>query len=330
MSIVSILLVAAGAIALAAFTYVTGAESLLSALTRITWWQFVLVCAVYGAGVIADTLGWRYTLGRDRVPRFLSLLAAKCAGEAVNVVTALGSIGGEATKAWMLGRDVPYERTVPSLVVAKTSLVVAQALLTVVGFLIAWITGIGGSALLLAMGALLIVEIIGVGGFLLVQLTGILRWAGRALAGFGVDRTGHAQRLDDALRRFYSREWRSFLLSVGFHFLGWLLGVAEALLILAVFGLPASLLVATVIEAFGSGVRFATFFVPASLGTLDGANAGAFAALGWTASAGLAFSVVRRARQAVWIGVGLVILLARNASLFIAAPHPRPVPSDGP
>jgi hypothetical protein len=36
-------------------------------------------------------------------------------------------------------------------------------------------------------------------------------------AGFGVDRTGHAQRLDDALRRFYSREWRSFLLSVGFH-----------------------------------------------------------------------------------------------------------------
>jgi uncharacterized membrane protein YbhN (UPF0104 family) len=51
MSIVSILLVAAGAIALAAFTYVTGAESLLSALTRITWWQFVLVCTVYGAGV---------------------------------------------------------------------------------------------------------------------------------------------------------------------------------------------------------------------------------------------------------------------------------------
>jgi hypothetical protein len=59
MSTVSILLVAAGAIALAAFAYVTGAESLLSALARITWWQFALVCAVYSAGVIADTLGWR-------------------------------------------------------------------------------------------------------------------------------------------------------------------------------------------------------------------------------------------------------------------------------
>ena len=103
MSIVSILLVTAGALALVAFAYVTGTESLLSALTRITWWQFVLGCAVYGAGVIADTLGWQYTLGRDRAPRFLSLMAAKCAGEAVNVVTALGSIGGEATKAGCYG-----------------------------------------------------------------------------------------------------------------------------------------------------------------------------------------------------------------------------------
>jgi glycosyltransferase 2 family protein len=330
MSIVSILLVAAGAIALAAFTYVTGAESLLSALTRITWWQFVLVCAVHGAGVIADTLGWRYTFGRDRAPRFLSLLAAKCAGEAVNVVTALGSIGGEATKAWLLRRDVPYERAVPSLVVAKTSLVVAQALLTVVGFLIAWITGAGGSTLLLAVGMLLAVEVIGAGGFLLVQLTGVVGRAGRALAWLGVDRTGHAQRLDDALRRFYVREWRSFLLSVGFHFVGWLIGVIEALFILGAFGLPASLPVATVIEALGSGVRFVTFFVPASLGALDGANAGAFAALGWTASAGLAFSLVRRARQAVWIGVGLGILLARNVGVVVAAPHLRPVRPDVP
>jgi hypothetical protein len=88
--------------------------------------------------------------------------------------------------------------------------------------------------------------------------------------------------------------------------------------------------VATVIEALASGVRFVTFFVPASLGALDGANAGAFAALGWTASAGLAFSLVRRARQAVWIGVGLGILLARNVGVVVAAPHLRPVRPDVP
>jgi uncharacterized protein (TIRG00374 family) len=139
---------------------------------------------------------------------------------------------------------------------------------------------------------------------------------------------GHAQRLDDALRRFYRREWRSFLVSAGFHFVGWLIGVLEAFLILAALGWPASLVVATVIEALGSGVRFVTFFVPASLGALEGANAGVFGALGWAASAGLAFSVVRRARQAVWIGVGCAILLATNARAVIAGQPCRTVPSE--
>jgi len=35
-----------------------------------------------------------------------------------------------------------------------------------------------------------------------------------------------------------------------------------------------------------------------------------FGALGLGASAGLAFSLVRRARQGVWIGIGLVVLVA--------------------
>ena len=66
--------------------------------------------------------------------------------------------------------------------------------------------------------------------------------------------------------------------------------------------MAAPLETAVIIEALGTGVRFATFFVPASLGTLEGAYAAAFTAFGWAASDGLAFSLVRRGRQAVWIG----------------------------
>ena len=62
------------------------------------------------------------------------------------------------------------------------------------------------------------------------------------------------------------------------------------------------------IETFGSGVRFATFLVPANLGSSEAANAGAFAGLGLSAAAGLAFSFVRRARQAVWVALGLAVL----------------------
>jgi hypothetical protein len=122
-----------------------------------------------------------------------------------------------------------------------------------------------------------------------------------------------AGRVDGAVRGFYRSHWRSLLVSIGFHFASWLVGIVEALLILRALHVPASLVTATVIEALGTGVRFATFFVPASLGTLEGANAAAFAALGWAASNGLAFSLVRRGRQAVWIGLGLGILGAVGA-----------------
>jgi uncharacterized membrane protein YbhN (UPF0104 family) len=287
-----------------------GLESLTAALTRIAWWQFVLVCLVYGLSMVLDTLGWRYTLLGNHPP-FLRLLAARCAGQAVNVVTALGGVGGEAIKAWLLRRDLPYEASVPSLILAKTAEVVGQALLLVTGILIAWATGIVGWSLIGPMCYLLVVEVIGVSGFILAQVSGGVGRVGRLLAWVGAGRG--ARRIDGAVRKFYRSHLRSLLLSVAFHFTSWLVGTLEVLLIVRSLQIPASLAAATVIEALGTGVRFATFFVPASLGTLEGANAAAFAALGWGASNGLAFSLVRRGRQAVWIAIGLAVLAAMGA-----------------
>ena len=140
-----------------------GLESLTGALTRVTWWQFAVVCAISGATMVLDTLGWRYTLVTGRPP-FPRLLAARCAGQAVNVVTALGGVGGEAIKAWIIRRDIPYDASVPSLILAKTAEVVGQALLLVTGILVAWATGAVGWSLLGPMCYLLIVEVIAVTG----------------------------------------------------------------------------------------------------------------------------------------------------------------------
>jgi len=119
--------------------------------------------------------------------------------------------------------------------------------------------------------------------------------------------------VDGAVRDFYRSHWRALLKSVGCHFTSWLIGALEALVILWSLDIPATPASAIVIEALGTGVRFATFFVPASLGTLEGANAAAFTALGWTARDGLVFSLVRRGRQAVWIAIGLAILIVMGA-----------------
>jgi uncharacterized membrane protein YbhN (UPF0104 family) len=304
-------LLAAGVLALVLLVRHVGLDSVAAALTRITWWQLGLVCAVHGVSVILDTLGWRCTFVGGR-PALVRLLAARCAGQAVNVVTALGGVGGEPVKAWLLRRDVPYEASVPSLIVAKTAEVVAQGLLLVTGVVLAWTTGVVGWSLLGPMCYLLAVEAIGVGGFILVQVTGGVGWAARLLAWVGGGPGAH--RVDGAVRAFYRSHWRSLLVSVGFHFVSWLVGAVEVLLILHSLHVPASPTTATIVEALGTGVRFATFFVPASLGTLEGANAAAFAALGWAAGDGLAFSLVRRGRQLLWIGLGLAILIAMGAA----------------
>src|SRR5213593_483705 len=113
-----------------------GADPLLSVLGRLAWWQFVLVCLPYGLIMAVDTLGWRYSFA-NKPPPYLRMLAARTAGEALNLVTALGSVGGEAVKVWLLRSAVSYEASVPSVIIAKTTSAIAQTLLLVVGLVVA-------------------------------------------------------------------------------------------------------------------------------------------------------------------------------------------------
>ena len=86
--------------------------------------------------------------------------------------------------------------------------------------------------------------------------------------------------------------------------------LGRAVSILSLLGIDVSLLTATLIEAFSTAVRFATFMVPASLGALEGGNVALFGALGLGATAGMSFSLVRRLREATWIGIGFLALAA--------------------
>lgn len=304
-----IVLLVTGALVLVSLVYRVGAAPVLETLRHLAWWQFALICLPYALITAVDTLGWRYAFARDRAP-FARLLGARLAGEALNVVTAVGAVGGEAVKAWLVSRDVSYEESVPSLLIAKTTLTIAQALFLSIGIGLGWAWLPGNSPLLPAMLGLLAVEVLAVGGFLGAQVAGLASRAGRVLrwSGVGAD-PAYTERLDAALRSYYRRQWRRFAMSVALHLVGWLLGVLEALAVLWALGVDTSLVTAALIETLGSGVRFATFLVPASVGAFESANAWAFAALGHGAGAGLAFSFVRRARQVVWIVIGLLALL---------------------
>lgn len=313
MSRVRIALTIGGAALLAWLVWRFGPSAIADALTRITWWQLALIALAHGAALTLDTLGWRYAFPRNRVP-FGTLLSARTAGEAVNLVSALASVGGEAVKAWLIRDDVSYQESVPSVIVAKTASVVAQALFLLAGIAVAWTLLDWRSRVMTGMLWLLVIEVLAVGGFLATQVSGLIARAGRLVRAVGlVGADDSVAQLDADLRSYYRTRWRRFVLSVGWHLAGCAMAVVETWLILWAIGVSTSGAIAVVVDSLGSGIRFATFLVPASLGALESGNAAAFAALGLGASAGLVFSLVRRARQAIWIGIGLVLLLVMRA-----------------
>ena len=313
--------VAIGLAILAILVALVGKDETVAATARALGWQSLLVCLPFALIMAVDTLGWRYAFAYDRVP-FLRLMAARVAGEAVNVMTAVAPVGGDAIKVWFLGSHVPYRESVASVIIAKTTITLSQTLFLLLGVAVALALSVD-ARLVAAMLWLLLVELVGAGGFLFVQVTGLLGRGARRLARFGkLKAIASAENLDQTLQSFYRRQWLRFSLSMGFHLLGWLMGVLETWLFLQVLHVPASLTTAVVIETLGSAVRFATFFMPGSLGALEGANAAAFAALGFGAQAGLAFSLLRRLRQVVWIGLGVLVLLVARGRALLAPEAP--------
>jgi hypothetical protein len=104
-----------------------GSDEALTATARALGWRSPLVCLPFALIMAVDTLGWRYAFAYDRVP-FLRLVAARIAGEAVNVMTAAAPVGGDAIKVWFLRPHAPYRESVASVIVAKTTITLSQAL----------------------------------------------------------------------------------------------------------------------------------------------------------------------------------------------------------
>jgi len=65
---------------------------------------------------------------------------------------------------------------------------------------------------------------------------------------------------------------------------------------------------AMVIQALLLGVKAATFFIPANLGAQEGGTVLIFLGLGMSAEAAMAFSLLRRAREILWVAIGLLVL----------------------
>jgi hypothetical protein len=73
-------------------------------------------------------------------------------------------------------------------------------------------------------------------------------------------------------------------------------------------GGPSMMLSAISIGALSVFIKGGTFFIPGSLGAQDGGNLLLLKTFGYSDVTGITFALLRRFRELVWIGLGLLCL----------------------
>ncbi len=285
-------------------------------VTHIGWGGMTVVVGIYLVSFITDVYTWLLTF--KTIPLNLQwlyrLFLVRIAGEAFNQVTPLASMGGESIKVIMLKSyyQIGYREAGASLVLAKTLDLMALMVFLVIGFCLLLtsdrlpttfktVAGLGLAAFSFTIAVFFLVQ-----RFQLMSL--ISRWLGSSR--FGSRFSGVLRGLrdtDEMVVGFYTSQRRRFPAALGVAFLNWPLGVLEIYYAMDFLGHLPSIADAWIIETVVQLISAGTFFIPATIGTQEGAFMVACSAIAGNPSLGLAVSLVRRFREIIWILAGLAI-----------------------
>lgn len=266
-----------------------------------------------------EAYGWKVVLGQaaQRVP-FWRLLMIRTAGEVVNMTTPTAYLGGEPLKAYLLKRhDVPIADGAASVVIAKTTMTIAEVVYILMGIALAfWILGVGNSAGQTITAALLSVGLLvcSIGGFIFIQQRGLFASTFSLVKKLGLRikvleaQEKHLYSIDQTIQNFYNHHQKTFYASMGLYFLGWMAESLEVFGIIYFLGGSVSALSALSIGALAVFIKGGSFFIPGSLGAQDAGNMLLLQTFGYSDVTGITFALLRRFRELVWIGIGLVCL----------------------
>jgi len=283
-------------------------------LLTVGWWWPVLLLP-YGLVNWLEAISWDYLLPNPASrPPLALLFRLRLGGEALNTLTPTAGLGGEPFKAARLAASgVPWEEATASVVIHKGIKVFSLVLYVFLGLALApFLLPVATSLLgLLGLGALLLGG--GALAFIFLQGRGPCGMGLRLLERVGLcpqrlkDKQGELESLDARMAAFYREHPGRGLLSLALFLLAWVMHGVEVYLIFWLLGHPISWALALCLDALAMLFTALGFFIPAALGVQDGGNI--LLALGFHlgATLGAAFSILRRLREAFWMGIGLLL-----------------------
>ncbi len=315
-----------------------GPSRIVGTVAGLGLFSLLLVLSPSVLMYLLEAFGWRLTMDAhaDKVS-FGRLLAIRTAGEVINMTTPSAYLGGEPVKAYLLRRhQIPIVEGLASVILAKTIMTIAQVLFILLGLALAfWILGDNASSKQVGLAAMASIGLLafGTAAFLIVQSRGLftgLLGALRALRiriAFLERREESLRELDRRILQFYTRNRSGFVLCLGVNFLAWLAEAMEVYAILFALGVPVDALTSISIAALSVLIKGGTFFIPGSLGAQEGGNLAVLLAFGYSDLTGITFALLRRVRELVWIGIGLLCLTALGGRVRAGEPEVAREPS---
>ena len=292
---------------------------------------FIGLVALYALAQLAFMLGWWVVIERRlRSAGFLHLFGVYLAGDSVNYLVPSGNLAGEPAKAGLLRETWGMGRALTSITVHKHAELVAQWGFMVAGVAIALFHFDVPAPVTLAAAAVLA----GLGGSLLA-LTWMLRTgtylpalnrlaAWTPLAARWLRHRVAAEALERRLRAFYREQGRWFAAATGLCLVGWGGALLETYIILRLLSPGQGWVTAVAIEALAMTLNTLFFFIPGRAGSAEGVRAGVCLLLGLPIAQGVAYGIVRRGRELIWLVPGLTVLLVRQAGWLGQGCRPAP------
>ncbi len=290
----------------------TDLAAVIADVTHLGGLGAVATLIVFYVGFAADAAAWAMMF-ETRVG-LARVYLVQTVGEAVNTLMPFGSLGGEPVKAMVLKRryGVTYRESTATLLLAQAINTLAEV--PFIGF---------GLTLVLAAGILpplaetaMIVGAACVSGFIvllfaMLHLRLLIRIEQRLAAGRWGEKLhralGLVRDVEQRLFTFVRHRPLQFAAALGLSFVTWLSGAVEVYVILRFLGANVTFQDAWMVEAAVVLARNATFFIPAHMGSQDGATMLVAGALTGSPELGLALALVRRGREIFTSSIGLAL-----------------------
>ncbi len=281
-------------------------------------WKLLPLLIFYPVIFLFDTLGWNYSFPQ-KLPKhvpFIRLYFIRIIGETLNAVIPFSaSLGGEPIKAELLKRShgIALADGYASILIVHTTFWISLNLFVIGGILVTLKTlpltpVLWNSVLvfLVTLGLVAVLLIIGLHLGIFKQVHAIgdkWKWWGE----LSQDKSRRFLELDHQIKKFYTTNPRHFFLSIFFNFLGWFTGSFEVYYIAKVLGMNIGFPEAWLLEALIQVLRIITFFIPSSVGAQEGGIVLIFSQFGFASPVSLAFALIRRLREILWVGLGLFL-----------------------